>query len=129
MSAPVLLLSPLSEQRGRRADIVADALRRKGVRVHTLAQALGRGRGWSLITPSALSVALRASSRVVVVPRPDGSIGAGTLRDVRAAETSDLPIYVVSPSGKMLPLAAAGLVELDGDVVNAARFTTLGAER
>lgn len=128
MSAPVLLLAPLSEAGSPRVAAVAGALQRQGVRTHTLLEALSKPADWRFVTTGAVTVALRRSSRVVVLPRRDGSIGRGTLRDIRLAERVPLPVYVVSPQGRMVKLADAGLVELNGrDQTNAAKFTQLEA--
>jgi hypothetical protein len=52
--------------------------------------------------------ALQQATRVIVVPRPDGSIGAGTVQDLETAAALVVGIHVVQASGRLVPLEDAG---------------------
>ena len=119
-----LLLCPLSERDGGRVQAVLTALRRSGVQARLLDEVLELQQPYRWLSEGRVRWALRRAAQVVLLPRPDGAIGAGTLRDLRLAEAAELPIAVVRQDGRLLPLAKAGLVdEPKPTQVTAARFT------
>jgi hypothetical protein len=62
--------------------------------------------------------------RVIVLPRGDGTIGRGTLRDLELAQRAGRRVGVVTPEGKVAPIDQADL-EPTGKVgdYEVARFT------
>lgn len=117
MSKPVAVLAPLSEHRGPRIVAVMHALERRGMSVVTLASALPAP--WREprrhMPDNVVRAALSHVSSVVVLPRDDASIGAGTLRDLRLAQRLGVPVRVVLAGGRLVDLADADLRELPGD--------------
>ncbi len=124
MKGTVMLLTPSSERRGGRARAVSAALETRGwtvVRLDTGLPKRQRGHGGWL--PDYVARAqLKGMDRVIVLPRADYTIGAGTLRDIRLAEQLDKPVLVVRNDGQLVPLREVRLELLGDDYVNAARI-------
>lgn len=100
------------------------ALRRSGVEAKTLGEVLGLDREYRWFMDGKVEFALRQASRVVVLPRADGSIGGGTVRDLRLAEAAGLAILIVRQDGRLVALQDAGLMpEPEATQAVAARFT------
>lgn len=95
----------------RLLDKVAEALRQRG---HSVLVPSTDGRKfWRDQWVKTYNRSLGPGTAVVVVPRPDGSIGQGTAVDVhRARYTSGVRVAVVRPDGKLVPIVEAGLEEL-----------------
>lgn len=96
---------------GRLLDKVAGALRQRGhsVAVPSATGGQDAAKAW----PKIYGQLLGPGTAVIVVPRPDGSIGQGTAVDVhRAMYTSGVRVAVVRPDGRLIPLDQVSLLEL-----------------
>jgi hypothetical protein len=122
-----LVLAPRSEAGSDRLRAVMAALRRSGVEARTLGEVLGLDREYRWFMDGKVEFALRQASRVVVLPRADGSIGGGTVRDLKLAAAAGLTILVVRQDGRLVTLEDAGLTpETQPTQAVAARFTWQG---
>src|SRR2546430_330864 len=74
--AVTLLLCPMSERNGSRVEMVLAALRRSGVEARLLDEVLDLQQPYRWLSESRVRWALRRTARVVLLPRPDGTIGA-----------------------------------------------------
>lgn len=101
----ILVIGP--KDSAERINRVAHALaaRRPGLVAVTPAQMLAGERPW----PDAYHLALHGAAAVVCVPRPDASIGNGTLHDLVHAHQMGVAVRVVCPRGRLLALDEAGL--------------------
>lgn len=81
------------------------AARRPGLVPMTPVEILAGQESW----PDAYQRALKGSAAVVCVPRPDSTIGSGTLHDLVQAHAANVPVRVVGPSGRLRTLEEAGL--------------------
>lgn len=119
-----LVLAPRSEAGGDRLRAVLTALGRNGVDARTLGEVLGLDREYRWFTDGKIKYVLRKANRVIVLPRADGSVGSGTVRDLRLAEEAELTILVVRQDGRLVSLADAGLTTEPKPTPSvAARFT------
>jgi hypothetical protein len=103
---PILVLTPRSESRSERYRKVLEALRDEGLFVRRL-ENLGRGvRGGAHLSDAWVDVLLSRAADVFVLPREDGTIGAGTLRDIRLAKRRRRyrRMQLVAPDGRLVPI-------------------------
>ena len=105
MGRRVLVIGPKDST--DRITRVAQALlaKRPDLAPTTPAEVLGDEQDWS----AAYYHALGGAVAVVCVPRPDATIGSGTLRDLVQAHGAAIPIRIVCPRGRLRPLDEAGL--------------------
>jgi hypothetical protein len=118
----VLILAPL-DQLSERVPKVVDSLRGHGIQPLLLGDLVDQDHPEHLVPEAAVMTALTKVSRVLVVPRPRGSIGAGTLRDLRLAERAGMRVSVVDPQGRIRSLSEATIIERGDNRQLAARIT------
>jgi hypothetical protein len=124
----ILLLFPATEKPkvAERTRLVIAGLQARGWRVLTLADLVPEQRRRALLSEAAVLRALQRVDRVAVLPRADGTIGGGTLRDLRLAHSRRVPVSVFGPTGCTLRVEDADLVEVGQDRRTAARFGCYG---
>ncbi|HZT82230.1 MAG TPA: hypothetical protein VFA26_18525 [Gemmataceae bacterium] len=120
----LLVLVPVDcrPSRSARTRRVIAALRARGWSPVTLGDVVPKRHRRTLVAEDLVGRAIRQAGRVVVLPRPDGSIGRGTVRDIRLAVSLRVPVTVFGPNGRSLPVERAGLVVAGEDPRFAGRF-------
>jgi hypothetical protein len=107
---PSLVLTPRSEIGSERYGGVLEALRDEGLFVRRLRAVNARVRTQSHVHDAWMGLLLAEAAAVFVLPRADGTIGAGTLRDIRLTKRRHR-VQLVTPDRRLVPLREVPFVE------------------
>jgi hypothetical protein len=113
---PILVLTPRSEAGSERYAGVLETLRDEGLFVRRLraVSPAARVRTKGHVPDAWMGQLLAEAAGVFVLPRTDGTIGAGTLRDIRLAKRRHY-VQLVTPDRRLLPLGEVPFVETIDD--------------